>query len=202
MNFIVPFGSSILGAVIGGAFLLGGQKYITDQAYSKAKKIVLLEAIRNLQGLIGNVDFIEKGENNIGPTQVTLNIKIDRFYHYEEDLASNRLDDFQKLSELIAQIQSAKDKSEWWKPGSMARDYIKESINTLIALLSLFPNLVKILSSGIPKHQLDKIGITIVLSEAEEQLRKLRSTQKKFTLVPPYEEWGLPLNLEHLGPLY
>lgn len=202
MSWIVPLGSSILGAVIGGAFLLGGQKYITDQAYSKARKIVLLEAIRNLQGLIDNVDFIEKDENNIGPTQVTLNIKIDRFYHYEEDLASNRLDDFQKLSELIAQIQSAKDKSEWWKPGSMARDYIKESRNTLIALLSLYPNLVKILSSGIPKHQLDKIGTTIVLSEAEEKLRKLRSTQKKFTLVPPCEEWALPLNLEHLGPFY
>ena len=46
MNLIVPFGSSILGAIIGGAFLLGGQRWIKHEQSRHNARIILIFFLR------------------------------------------------------------------------------------------------------------------------------------------------------------
>ena len=106
--------SAIIGAVIGGAFLLFGQRYVVHEKHEKAKRIVLLESLRNAESLIENVRSIIRDNDNPMGIQVTLNIKIDAFLRYEEDLMSKRLDEFQEISELIGKVQVAKLKTQWW----------------------------------------------------------------------------------------
>ena len=68
--------SAVIGAVTGGGFLLAGQRYIAHESHEKAKRIILLESLRNMESLIENVKTIEQNNNPIGP-QVTLSVKID-----------------------------------------------------------------------------------------------------------------------------
>ena len=185
--------SAVIGAVTGGIFLLVGQRYIAHESHEKAKRIVLLESLRNLESLIENVRTIDLNNNPI-ETQITLNVKIDAFLRYEEDLMSNRLDEFQEISTLIGKIQIAKMKSQWWCPTNTItpHDVVKESKNTLIDLLSACTELVEMLSKRICARELKKIGKTNIVVEAMEKLNKLKESQQAFTLVPPYEEWPFP----------
>lgn len=185
--------SAVIGAITGGIFLLIGQRYVVHESHEKAKRIVLLESLRNLEGLIENVRTIELNNNPIG-TQITLTVKIDAFLRYEEDLMSNRLDEFQEISKFIGNIQIAKVKSQWWCPTITLtpQDTIKESKNTLIDLLLTCISLVEILSKRISARELNKIGKTNIVMEAEEKLNKLKESKQAFTLVPPYEEWPFP----------
>ncbi len=185
--------SAVVGALIGGIFLLAGQRYIAHESHEKAKRIVLLEALRNLESLIANVGTIEQNNNPIA-IQVTLGIKIDAFLRYEEDLMSKRLDEFQEISILIGRIQIAKVKSQWWCPTNTItpHDIVTESKNTLIDLLSACTNLVEVLSNRIGARELNKIRKTTLIVEAMVKMNKLKESQQAFTLVPPYEEWPFP----------
>ena len=71
MNFIVPFGSSILGAIIGGGFLLGGQQWNNRLMCQNNAKVVftafhrealyLDKAIRRqlLKGGVPTIDVVQ-----------------------------------------------------------------------------------------------------------------------------------------------
>ncbi|WP_414040761.1 hypothetical protein ACJU26_01295 [Acidithiobacillus sp. M4-SHS-6] len=185
--------SAVVGAVTGGIFLLVGQRYIAHESHEKAKRIVLLESLRNLESLIENVKTIEQNKNPLG-VQVTLNVKIDAFLRYEEDLMSNRLDEFQKISELISKIQIAKLKSQWWMPrmdipeGAPVES--KKTLNELIVTCSEF---VKILSKRVRSHELRKIHKAELVENAGKSLEALEKSQQAFMLVPPYEEWPYPM---------
>jgi len=153
----------------------------------------LLESLRNLESLIDNVKVIEQNNNTL-VAPVTLNVKVDAFLRYEEDLMSNHLDEFQEISELIGKIQIAKIKSQWWCPTNITTppDIATESKSTLSDLLSVCINLVDILSKKVSGNELKKIGKDKLIAEAKSKLAILKKTQQKFTLIPPYEEWPYP----------
>ena len=185
--------SAVVGAVIGGTFLLFGQRYIVRERHEKAKRIVLLESLRNIESLIENVKIIEQNNNPLGP-QVTLNVKIDAFLRYEEDLMSKRLDEFQEISELIGKIQVAKLKSQWWMPRmNIPEGAPVESKKTLHELIVTCIQLVTILSKRVGNRELKKIRKAELIAAARKGLEALKKSQQTFMLVPPYEEWPYPM---------
>lgn len=185
--------SAVIGAVTGGIFLLVGQRYIAHESHEKAKRIVLLESLRNLESLIENVKTIDLNKNPIG-TQITLSVKIDAFLRYEEDLMSNRLDEFQEISELIGKVQVAKLKTQWWMPRmNIPEGAPVESKKTLHELIVTCIKLITILSKRVGNHELKKIRKTELIAAAQEGLKALENSQQSFMLVPPYEEWPYPM---------
>ena len=186
--------SAIIGAVIGGAFLLFGQRYVVHEKHEKAKRIVLLESLRNAESLIENVRSIIRDNDNPMGIQVTLNIKIDAFLRYEEDLMSKRLDEFQEISELIGKVQVAKLKTQWWMPRmNIPEGAPVESKKTLHELIVTCLKLITILSKRVGNHELKKIRKTELIAAAQEELKALENSQQSFMLVPPYEEWPYPM---------
>lgn len=185
--------SAVIGAVTGGGFLLAGQRYIAHESHEKAKRIILLESLRNMESLIENVKTIEQNNNPLGP-QVTLNVKIDAFLRYEEDLMSKRLDEFQEISELISKIQIAKLKTQWWMPRmNIPEGAPTESKKTLNELIVTCIKLVTILSRRVGNRELKKIRKAELISAARKGLEALEKSQQTFMLVPPYEEWPYPM---------
>lgn len=185
--------SAVIGAVTGGGFLLAGQRYIAHESHEKAKRIILLESLRNMESLIENVNAIEQNNNPLGP-QVTLNVKIDAFLRYEEDIMSKRLDEFQEISELISKIQIAKLKTQWWMPRMNIPDGAPtESKKTLNELIVTCIKLVTILSRRVGNRELKKIRKAELISAARKGLEALEKSQQTFMLVPPYEEWPYPM---------
>ncbi|MHB1642336.1 MAG: hypothetical protein ACYCS8_06710 [Acidithiobacillus sp.] len=181
--------SAVIGAVTGGGFLLAGQRYIAHESHEKAKRIVLLESLRNLERLIENIKIIEQNNNPLGPP-VTLNVKIDAFLRYEEDLMSKRLDEFQEISELISKIQIAKLKTQRWMPKmNIPEGAPAESKKTLNELIVTCIKLVTILSRRVGNRELKKIRKAELISAARKGLEALEKSQQTFMLVPPYEEW-------------
>ena len=188
--------SAIIGAVIGGVFLLFGQRYVVREKHEKAKRIVLLESLRNIESLINNVKTISQDNQNPMGIQVTLNVKIDAFLRYEEDLMSNRLDEFQEISELMANIQTEKAKTQWWMPKTnIPCDAPNESRKTLQELIKTCIKLVIILSRRVGSSELKKVKQEALITQAHHQLKVLGSSQQSFILVPPYEEWPYPMRL-------
>lgn len=185
--------SAVVGAVIGGIFLLFGQRYIVRENHEKAKRIILLESLRNIESLIENVKIIEQNKNPMGP-QVILNVKIDAFLRYEEDLMSKRLDEFQEISELIGKVQVAKLKTQWWMPRmNIPEGAPVESKKTLHELIVTCIKLITILSKRVRNPELKKIRKTELIAAAQEGLKALENSQQSFMLVPPYEEWPYPM---------
>ena len=186
--------SAIIGAVIGGAFLLFGQRYVVHEKHEKAKRIVLLEALRNAESLIENVRSIIRDNDNPMGVQVTLNVKVDAFLRYEEDLMSKRLDEFQEISELIGKVQVAKLKTQWWIPRmDIPEGAPVESKKTLHELIVTCIKLITILSKRVGNRELEKIRKTELIAAAQKELKALENSQQLFMLVPPYEEWPHPL---------
>ena len=186
--------SAIIGAVIGGVFLLFGQRYVVREKHEKAKRIVLLEALRNAESLIENVRSIIRDNDNPMGVQVTLNVKVDAFLRYEEDLMSKRLDEFQEISELIGKVQVAKLKTQWWIPRmDIPEGAPVESKKTLHELIVTCIKLITILSKRVGNHELKKIRKTELIAAAQEGLKALENSQQSFMLVPPYEEWPYPM---------
>ena len=182
--------SAIIGAVIGGAFLLFGQRYVVREKHKKAKRIVLLESLRNIESLINNVKTISQDNQNPMGVQVTLNVKIDAFLRYEEDLMSKRLGEFQEISKLMTTIQKAKEKTRLWMPGiNIPSDAPQESRKTLHELIETCVKLVTILSRRVGSSELKKVKKEELITEAHHQLKALENSQQSFMLVPPYEEW-------------
>ncbi len=199
MSWIVPLGSSMLGAITGGLFLLGGQHYNLRLTRRSIRRIILAESLRNLDGLLANVDSILQSNNQL-PVQVTLSLKIDAFLRHEEDLASESLADLQMISRTIGTIQIAKLKSLWWTPTShySVNKSIPESRDTLVGLIEDITGLVDLLSKGMAKKDLDSVGKSTMMDKAKERVELFRNTQQAFILVPPYEEW--PLSISTANP--
>ena len=173
--------------------MLAGQRYIAHESHEKAKRIILLESLRNMESLIENIKTIEQNNNPLGP-QVTLNVKIGAFLRYEEDLMSKRLDEFQEISELISKIQIAKLKTQWWMPRMNTPDGAPvESKKTLNELIVTCIKLVTILSRRVGNRELKKIRKAELISAARKGLEVLEKSQQTFMLVPPYEEWPYPM---------
>ena len=186
--------SAVVGAAIGGIFLLFGQRYVVHEKHEKAKRIVLLESLRNIESLIENVKALDQDNHNAMGTQVTLNVKIDAFLRYEEDLMSKRLDEFQEISELIGEVQTAKSKTQWWLPRTNIPDGApSESKKTLHDLIDTCIKLIDILSRRVEIRELKKIRKAELISAARKGLESLEKSQQTFMLVPPYEEWPYPM---------
>lgn len=181
--------SAIVGAVIGGVFLLVGHKYLARESYKKASNIVFLEMLDNLDNLNGTVDVLKQNNNPL-TAHLTLCIRINAYLRYEEDLVVGSISDFQKLRQAIAKLQIAKVTIRWFTPGQsqFGHSPLEKSKETLLDAFENVITAVEILSKKNNKEAV-AVGKHRIISIARKNMEYIKACTQAFVLCLPYDEW-------------
>lgn len=84
MNFIVPFGSSIIGAIIGGVFLLAGQKWNNLRICRSNSRIIFTAFLREASSLDNNI--IRRGISYNATIEATIDVQTQVYHEHEKFL--------------------------------------------------------------------------------------------------------------------
>lgn len=180
--------SAIVGAVIGGVFLLVGQKYLARESYKKARNIVLLEMLDNLDNLNATVEVLKKN-NNPSTVPLTLSIRINAYLRYEEDLVVGSISNFHKLRQAIDNLRIAKATITWFTPNQVQIGHSPQE-KSKETLLSAFENTitaVELLSKN--NKEAEAVGKLNIISTARKNMDEINEAKQDFVLYLPYDEW-------------
>lgn len=102
MNLIVPFGSSILGAIIGGAFLLVGQRWNNRLTCQNNSKVVFIAFYRQALHLNGIIRTQLNSDSRTSTAVIFIDVNTKVFHDAEKVLA--KCVDFRCLDSIYIKV--------------------------------------------------------------------------------------------------
>jgi hypothetical protein len=180
--------SAVLGALIGGVFLIVGQRYAADLNYNKSCRVVLIEMIGNLETIINQIKSLQINTDKSVCVIIHFDVKIDSYLKYEEDIVGTNLADFIKIRAAVSRIQSAKSMAMMSLPGTnMGNPH--ECRKSLTDLFDHLINATQVLSGRLKQNERGVIKVDKSIEDAKQHLETLRKSTQPFILYPPIWEW-------------
>jgi len=179
MNLIVPFGSSILGAIIGGVFLLGGQQWNNRLTCQNNAKVVFTAFHREalcLDAVIHN-QLLKGGVPTIDVVQIDVNTDI---YHDAEKFLVACMDvtTIYFIYSKVADIDSKQKSIIYSSTGpdiGVSYEYLRSIQSSLIEILDVLkPYAYKKSMFFYPKHYTE-------INRIEQAIQNLKGTLSSFT---------------------
>jgi hypothetical protein len=184
LNMVSVF-SAILGALIGGFFLLIGQWCSNRNSYTRACKVVFVEMFDNAGFLDDIIQQINDAKSPVAPIVLPLNANTDAYLRHEEAfMAGGSLSFFSELRKTISLIQTAKTMVVLWKIGGQGTS--EQSYDLLITCQEHIIATVKTLSKMLSANEKKDIQLVKLTNEFELRLNGLKSSssRKPFMLSP------------------